>query len=104
MNKITPLLIFFLTVSSFLLTSCEKEDACLTGTVRFTNTSANPYDLYIDNEFKSSISGNNFQEFDLLEGQHSGRVEQVSGYVFFPTIVENNLNVFGCQEIGWVFP
>ena len=102
--KKNKFLIFVLTISIFLISSCNEEDDCLTGTVRFTNISDNPYDLYIDEEYHLRISGSTFQELDLLEGQHSARVEQVSGFVLFPTIVENDLSVFGCQESEWVFP
>jgi len=98
------LFIIALVVSSFLTASCDNEEECLAATVRFTNTSMNPYDLYIDDAYTLRISGSTFQEFDLLEGQHEARVEQVSGFILFPTIVENTLNVFGCQESEWVFP
>ena len=83
--------------------SCEKED-CNYGEVRFTNTSSNPYDLYIDGNFITTVSGNSFIERQILEGQHNGRVEQQSGFILFPTIVETTLSVYGCQQSEWVFP
>ena len=87
-----------------LFCSCNKEDECLDATVRFTNTSDYPYNLYVDVAFQKEITGNTFFEIDLLEGEHSARAEQVSGFLLFPTIKKTTLNVFGCQEVGWVFP
>lgn len=91
-------------VFSVSLFSCKKDDPCITGTVRFTNTSNNPYDLFVDNEFQLQINGNTFGELDLLEGQRQVRVEQVSGFLLFPTILEESISVFGCQESEWIFP
>lgn len=101
-NLKTPL-VFCLFALCTLFFSCEKED-CMTATVRFTNTSDDAYSLYIDDVFQFQVSGNSFKELDLSEGQHSARVEQVDGFIFFPTILDNSLNVFGCQESEWVFP
>lgn len=109
MKKISTLLILAFTVSTFFIASCDDDDGgdvdnCLTGTVRFTNTSNNPYDLYINNDYRFRLSGNTFREIDLAVGQYTARAEQVSGFIFFSTIVETELNVFGCQESEWVFP
>lgn len=104
MNKVQKILSLVFICSIILFCSCSKEDDCLSGTVRFSNTSDNPYNLFIDGTFQQEIPGNTFIELDLLEGQHSATAEQVSGYLLFPTIRETTLNVFGCQEIGWVFP
>jgi hypothetical protein len=101
MRKLGFILVMALT---FVLASCEKEDPCIMGTVRFTSLSANPYDLFIDNEFQARIQGQTFFEMKLSEGRHKAMVEQVSGYLLFPTKRETTLNVFGCQETEWVFP
>lgn len=101
MKNLNRLLLLISIVSFF---SCEKDTPCTTGTVRFTNTSNNPYDLYVDNEYQFRINGNTFSDLDLLEGQRQVKVEQVSGFILFPTILENTISVFGCQESEWVFP
>lgn len=101
MKNLNRLLLLISIVSFF---SCEKDASCTTGTVRFTNASNNPYDLYVDNEYQFRINGNTFSELDLLEGQRQVKVEQVSGFILFPTILENTISVFGCQESEWVFP
>ena len=101
MKKVTILMIF-LTMLPFI--ACKKEAPCTTGTVRFTSTSANPYNLYIDGVFKKQIPGNTFSELELTEGSHQVKVEQVSGFILFPTIKEGVISVFGCQELEWIFP
>jgi hypothetical protein len=107
MNRFNLPLIMLLFVGTFLISSCSDDtevDLCQEGTVRFTNNSSDPYDLYINGVYRSEISGNTFMEYDLPEGQHSARVEQVSGFVLFQTTRETTLNVFGCQDTSWVFP
>ena len=99
MKKIVIFLILF---SATLLVSCGED--CTHGEVRFTNISSNPYDLYIDDVYETTIPGNSFIERNIVEGQHTGRVEQVSGFLLFPTIVTETLNVYGCQQSEWVFP
>jgi hypothetical protein len=101
MKKVTTL-IFFVAALAFI--GCEKEPSCTTGTVRFTSTSINPYSLYIDGDYQRQIPGNTFVEYELTEGTHQVKVEQVSGYLVFPTIKEGTLNVFGCKESEWIFP
>lgn len=93
----------FIVLVSLGLGSCTIED-CVIGTVRFTNISSNPYDLYIDGDFYTEMPGNSFLEVDLYEGMHSAYVEQVSGFLLFPTTSSANISVFGCDETEWVFP
>lgn len=104
MKEINIYFALLLALVSLVGLSCNNEDDCMTGTVRFINTSDNPYNLYIDDQFQLRIEGNSSEVLDLLEGESKGRVEQVSGFVLFPTILERNLVVFGCQEEEWVFP
>ena len=96
------IVLFFFFLSSTLFVSCGED--CTYGEVRFTNNSSNPYNLYIDDTYEATISGNAFIEINIIEGQHTGRVEQVSGFLLFPTIETITLNVYGCQQSEWVFP
>ena len=96
-------LLAFMVLTSLGLGSCAIED-CVVGTVRFTNISSNPYDLYLNGNFYTEMPGNSFLEVDLYEGMHSVYVEQVSGYLLFPTTASNSISVFGCDETEWVFP
>ena len=104
MKKHFFILLISLSVVSLLETSCSKEEICALGVVRFTNTSSNPYNLFINGLFETQLAGNSFIELNFPEGQYAARVEQVSGFLLFPTVVQKNLTVFGCDEIEWVFP
>ena len=87
--------------------SCTNEidtPPCLKGTVRFTNLSEHPYELYIDNAFEKTVFGGTFHEVNVLEGTHKADVIQKSGYILFPTELSTSIFVVGCQESEWVFP
>ena len=103
MKKVLILIALF---TATIITSCEKKTTSGTeiGTVRFTCTSQHPYKLWIDGTYETTLDGNSFIEIDLLEGSHTANVEQASGYVLYPTKRNTTLNVFGGQEIEWVFP
>ena len=83
--------------------SC-KED-CSLGTVRFQNTSVDPYNLYINSELLQRIEGSSLEEFSIGEGDNVFRVEQISGFIFVPTVKEETVNVIGCNDSQkWLFP
>lgn len=86
-----------------LFFSCKKEE-CLEGTVRLSNNSNNPYEVYIDGQFVQVIAGKSFVEYPLREGNRVIRVVQQSGFILFPTDVKNTIAVFGCMEHEWIFP
>ena len=50
------------------------------------------------------MNSNSFVEIELPEGKHTAEVIQKSGYLIFPTVVEGDLNVFGCKESQMIFP
>ncbi|GLR19955.1 hypothetical protein [Portibacter lacus] len=104
MSKYTKSALILLLFSFFIFSSCTKEPECLEGTVRFTNISSNPYLLYINGEFEMDMNSNSFVEIELPEGKHTAEVIQKSGYLIFPTVVEGDLNVFGCKESQMIFP
>ena len=104
MKKFNTFFIMLFALILLLISSCSKDEPCLTGTIRFTNISSNPYNVYINGSYETRISGKTSQELTLFEGRQSVRVEQVSGFLLFPTVVNENLSVFGCQETSWVFP
>ena len=81
--------------------SCEF---CEGGTLRLTCISNNPYDVWIDNIFAITLSGNSFVEYSIYEGTHSVHVEQVSGYILWPTIEDYNVSIYDCQDSEVVFP
>lgn len=99
---ITQGIIFFL--------SCSKDEPSCetykTGTVTISNSSSNPYNIYVDGAFKITLNGNSIsEEIDLNEG--NGRqlyAVQVSGYLFSPTERETTFNVLRCTDYTWQIP
>jgi len=91
----------------FATSSCSKEELpplCDEGTLRLTNISSNPYMYYLNGAYQATLKGNTFQEFEILEGKHTIRLVQESGYLLFPSIKESSVSVFGCKESELVFP
>lgn len=104
MKKITFYLFLFV---SMTLASCSKdteEDNCTEGTVRFSCTSSNPYNLYIDNVFQIQLKAGESKTYTIKEGTHKFFAEQVSGYILYPTTKTENFSVFGCKTYNWSIP
>jgi len=103
MKRLMPLFLALFVLSAL---GCEKEENpdCLTGFVRFTNNSSNPYELYINNQYETQIRGNSSMNLSLDQGSYQVKAVQVSGYLIYPTVKTATINVFGCQEGQWVFP
>jgi hypothetical protein len=106
-NLYSVFLILFL-----LIVSCAKENnqpSCevyKTGTITISNSSSNPYKIYIDGVFQIQLSGGSIsQELEINEG--NGRelyAVQVSGYLFYPTEKQTTLNVVRCSSYNWQIP
>ena len=75
-----------------------------TATVIITNTSANPYYIYVDDVLKITLQGKTFQELTVKEGTREFRAEQKSGYILYPTITTATLHAYSCNEYSWVIP
>ena len=91
----------------FAFSSCKKEELppiCETSTLRLTNISANPYTYFLNGAYQATIKGNTFLEFEIKEGKQTIKLVQESGYLLFPTIIESNVSVFGCEKFEVVFP
>jgi hypothetical protein len=105
MKKTIKLAFLFIAIS-FL--SCKKEvitvPSCPTGKIRLTSNSSNPYNLYIDGVLKNKVAGYAYIEYDLPEGSHTFKAEQVSGYVLYPTVKSSTIAIFGCKDTEWIFP
>lgn len=96
---------------SLVLISCSKDDddggggnPCTTADVRIVNNSSNPYYLYVNGSYNSSMQGNTFTDLTLNEGSYNFKVEQISGFLFYPTIKEWSINLVGCQDRTLTFP
>lgn len=92
------------------MASCTKDDETSTdlkdnkGTVRFTNTSTNPYSTYIDGATQGTVTGKNFIEVKATAGTHKLKAVQNSGYVVYPTVVEVTAVIAAGKEKEFIFP
>lgn len=99
MKKLLYTLTFAITI-----VSCNKDNStspdkkCDTGTVQFINNSKNPYKIYVDNSYLTSQDGKSSMKRDLSKGFHKITVEQISGYLFTPTIQDYEFTINGCDE------
>jgi hypothetical protein len=117
-NKFKLLVLLF--SFSVLISSCKKEtidkekdkeqvadcEKYKYGNIRITNTSSNPYDIYIDNSYKLRLLGNRTSgEINISEGNNRKLyAKQVSGYVLYPTEREASFNVVRCSNYTWSIP
>lgn len=107
MKKLLPIL-FLLAVFS----SCKKKETrpdCEIkkyGTITVSNSSANPYDIYVDGVFKMRLNGNSIStKIQINEGNaRLLHAKQVSGYLVYPTEVSGNFNVLSCSDYAWQIP
>ena len=88
-------------LSLALLAGCTKND---TGTVRFSNSSSNPYELFINGESKGEFAGGSWRNFDLDAGTYNLKAEQISGFILFPTVKNGEIVVSGGDFLEWSFP
>ena len=114
------LLIFsVVAITMFVLNGCDKENgssignggsgnnnggsggtSVSTGILKLSSTSDNPYYVYIDGNYQTTIAGHGTYSWKLNTGSYTVRVLQKSGYLFYPTdetyncvITKNNTNI-----------
>lgn len=61
------------------------------GLLTVENQSGDPFDIYVDNEYKGVVNGNSKMDLQLNVGTHQVKAVQKSGYTFYETI--NNRTV-----------
>jgi len=96
----------------FIISSCTKESAekleCESeniGYITITNTSDNPYNVYVNGTYVFRLQGNTFEDdYEVSVGTHTLKAEQVSGYLIYPTIRETTTIIVQCEKQSWVFP
>ena len=92
---------FLLLFSFSVIAGCIKDE---TGSVRFRNTSTNPYKLSINGESKGEFGGGTSRIIDLDAGSYTLKAEQVSGFILYPTIKTGQISVSGGDILEWSFP
>ena len=89
--------------SSSNQSDCEKYKY---GTITVSNSSSNPYDLYVNDIYTTTIAGKGITDkIQVNEGNNiKFFVQQVSGYVLYPTTKTTNINVVRCTDYTWQIP
>jgi len=86
------------------LTECQKENV---GYLKFNNTSSNAYDIFIDGTHYKQQPGNSISSswVKFKAGKaYVIKVQQVSGYIFSPTVKNFNVTINQCDEKTITFP
>jgi len=100
-KQLLILLVLLLTLSFVITTGCKKDESRPNYSLRFTNTSENPYLIEIDGT-SSTINGNTFKNYSLVQGTYPWKVTQQSGYLLYPTVKEGTVTLNKDKEI--IFP
>lgn len=74
------------------------------GEVTFVNRSSNPYRIAVNGTDVVDIPGGRQATYYLRAGSQALRATQISGFVVFPTVVNQNVNVTNCGTFSFVFP
>lgn len=86
------------------LTECQKENI---GYIAFFNNSDDAYDIWINNDYLKQQPGNSYTKnwYKLKAGRaYTIKVQQVSGYIFSPTVKTYNVTMNQCDEKKIYFP
>jgi hypothetical protein len=85
------------------LKPCEKNK---TGFLVVTNTSNNPYDIYVNEKFKIRVAGKGKTEpFEIPENNNLKLyTRQVDGYMLYPTEKTSFIQVESCKNYTWTVP
>lgn len=106
----------FIIISLFaatMLSACQKNEETKpecernkTGTITISNSSSNPYDIYIDDKFQIRLDGNHISSGILIQEGNDRKLyaQQVSGYVLYPTKRTDYFNVLRCSNYSWQIP
>ncbi len=95
------------TVSALTANTNNTLDVILTstGTLKFTNTSSNPYRIYINGVSTSDLPGGSIINIiNLPIGAYTLRVLQLSGYALYPTDLTYNGTLTCGSTLSTTFP
>jgi len=85
-------------------TACQKKNV---GYMAFQNKSNDAYDIFINNEYFKQQPGNSYmqQYAEFPAGRaYVIKVQQVSGYILYPTVKTYNVTLNQCDQKNIVFP
>ncbi|MCL2328873.1 MAG: hypothetical protein FWC39_10245 [Bacteroidetes bacterium] len=101
--------LLFLTVgfAITIFSSCDDstpQPQSKTGTLKLSNLSDNPYQIYIDGIYVFDVAGNYTKSIEKATGEYTVRVLQKSGYLFYPTEETHHVNIYTGQQYTLYFP
>lgn len=97
-KPLNTLLLALLALLSSFFVSCKDDiinpdQVSTTGTVSFINNSSNPYNIFINDSYEFQMNGESYRDRTMSVGYYIIRVEQVSGYVLYPTVQTYSVNL-----------
>ncbi|MBX2909814.1 MAG: calcium-binding EGF-like domain-containing protein [Chitinophagales bacterium] len=95
--------------SGFSGPNCEVDNrpSCVkngTGVITFDNWSKNPYDCYIDGNYKGRVAGYGTRDVTVYSGYYSLKATQASGYALYPSVYTGSGTVSQCGTLKFTFP
>jgi hypothetical protein len=80
---------------------CEKNN---TGTIVFDNYSSNPYDCFVNGQYRGRVNGYGVFSVNVAPGSVSLKARQYSGYVLYPSEFNATGSVLKCYTTTFKFP
>lgn len=88
------------------LTGCQQNAALRptcevnnTGKLRVQSYKGDPYRIYVNNAYRSTVGPFSTQEVDLTPGTYATRYVQASGYILYPTEYTLSVTIQQCNTI-----
>lgn len=100
MKKIAIILMTGATLFSCSKEQCEKDG---TGELKVSNYKADPYNIYVDGDYVFTLGPNENKTIDEKVGSHILTVEQKSGYIANPTVVDDVFVITECTGTAIAF-
>jgi len=95
------------TTNTKLITIADPRPICEInnyGFLKVVNSSSNPYYIYIDGNYQSTVSGYGSLYLNIYGGYRHLYAKQVSGYVLYPTTVDTYSTIIHCINYNWNIP
>lgn len=94
--------------TALLFSSCKKDSETAivqTGTIRYNNNSSNRYEVFLDGASYGLLNGGYYwDKTSVPVGSHIVKAVQYEGYLLYPTIVENTVNLSVGSTLQFDFP
>ena len=105
--------IMIIAFCAILFAFCAKDEPAVadcevkkTGNLIVSNSSSDSYRIFVRGVDKGILEGKKILTIEnIAEGNSVAvKAEQVTGFIFFPTIKEGSVNVLRCSNYSWQIP